>query len=86
MSVALLACLSPLLLMAAAEIIAQLYGCNVDLTAAHPCMVGGTDIGHTLLTMGMMGYFLFITLPAAATVVGVWLLIEVVAWARRRAA
>lgn len=86
MSVALLACLSPLLIMAVAEFIAQIYGCNLDLTGAHPCMVGGRDVGHALLTMGMMGYFLFVTLPAAAAVVGAWIIVEAIAWLRRRTA
>jgi hypothetical protein len=86
MSVLLLACLAPLLSMAVAESVAQIYGCKLDLAGVHPCMVGGRDVGHALLTLGMMGYFLFVTLPAAAAVVGVWIVIELIAWARRRAA
>ncbi len=86
MSVSLLLCLSPLLLMATAEAIGQIYGCNTDLTAAHPCIVGGQDIGQTLLTMGMTGYFLFLTFPAAAAVVGAWVVVEGIAWLRRRVA
>ena len=86
MSVALLACLSPLLLMAVAEFIAQIYGCKLDLAGVHPCIVAGRDMGHALLTMGMMGYFLFITLLAAAAVVGVWIIVEVIAWLRRSTA
>jgi hypothetical protein len=35
--------------------------------------------------MGMMGYSLFVTLPAAAGVIAVWVIIELIAWARRRA-
>ncbi len=84
LSLALLACLLPLLSMAAADIIANVYGCKVDLTAAHPCIVGGKDIGHTLLTLGMMGYFLMATFPIAAVIVGAWMIIEVVAWIVRR--
>jgi len=83
MAVALLVCLAPLLSMAAAEFIAQIYGCKVDLTAAHPCMVNGRDIGHTLLTLGMMGYFLFATMPAVVGIVVAWVLVEVIAWLRR---
>jgi hypothetical protein len=86
MSVLLLACLAPFLSMAVAESIAQIYGCKLDLAGVHPCIVGGRDIGHGLFTLGMMGYFLFVTLPAAATVVAVWIAIELIAWARRRAA
>ena len=87
MSVLLLICLSPFVLMAVAESIAQIYGCKLDLAAPQPCIVNGRDMGHDLLTMGMVGgYSLFITLPAAAAVVGLWILTEIIAWARRRAA
>lgn len=86
MSVLLLACLSPFLLMAAAESMAQIYGCKLDLASVHPCIVAGRDMGQDLLTTGAMGYFLFITLPVAAAVVGAWIIVELVAWARRRTA
>lgn len=84
MALALLVCLSPLLSMAAADIIGNLYGCNVDLTGPHPCVVGGRDIGQTLLTLGMMGYFLMATLPIAAGVACVWVIVEIIAWVMRR--
>lgn len=86
MSVALLVCLSPLLSMAAADIMANIYGCKVDLASAQPCMVGDKDIGHTLLTLGMMGYFLMATLPIAAGLAGFWGLVEIIAWVKRRRA
>ena len=66
MAVLLFICLLPLMGMAVAEFIAQVYGCKLDLAGVHPCMVGGSDMGHTLLTLGMMGYFLFVTLPFVA--------------------
>ena len=47
-------------------------------------MVGGSDMGHTLLTLGMMGYFLFATLPVVLGTVIVWVLVEAIAWVRRR--
>lgn len=84
MALALLFCLSPLLSMAAADIIANIYGCKVDLAAPHPCIVGGSDIGQTLLTLGMMGYFLMATFPIAAGVAGVWIVVEIIAWIMRR--
>ena len=86
MAILLFICLLPLMSMAAAEFIAQVNGCKLDLTGAHPCVVGGRDIGHDLLTLGMMGYFLFATMPAVAAIVVLWVLVELVAFARRRAA
>jgi hypothetical protein len=84
MAVLLLICLLPLMSMAVAEFIAQVYGCKLDLAAVHPCMVGGRDVGHDLLTLGMMGYFLFVTMPAVVGVIGVWVLVELVRWLRDR--
>jgi hypothetical protein len=86
MAVLLFICLLPLMSMAAAEFIAQVNGCKLDLTGAHPCIVGGRDMGHDLLTLGMMGYFLFATMPAVAGIVVLWVVVELIAFIRRRAA
>ena len=86
MAILLFICLLPLMSMAVAEFIAQVNGCKLDLTGAHPCIVGGRDIGHDLLTLGMMGYFLFATMPAVAGIVVLWALVELIAVVRRRAA
>jgi hypothetical protein len=83
MAILLLVCLLPLISMAVAESIAQLNGCTLDLAAVHPCIVGGKDIGQTLLTLGMMGWFLFATMPGVAAVIVVWILVEVIAWLKR---
>ena len=46
MAVLLFLCLLPMMSMAVAEFIAQIYGCKLDLASVHPCIVGGRDIGH----------------------------------------
>lgn len=84
MAVLLFLCLLPLMSMAAAEFIAQLYGCKLDLASVHPCIVGGRDIGQDLLTLGMMGYFLFATMPGVVAVIAIWVIVELIAWVRRR--
>ena len=86
LAILLFICLLPLMSMAVAEFVAQVNGCKLDLTGAHPCIVGGLDIGHDLLTLGMMGYFLFATMPAVAGIVVLWVLVEFIAFVRRRAA
>ena len=85
MAILLLLGLSPLMCMAAAEFIAQVYGCKLDMAGAHPCVVGGSDIGHGLLTLTYMGYFLFVTMPAVAGIVVLWVVVELIAFVRRRA-
>jgi len=86
MAVLLFLCLLPMMSMAVAEFIAQLYGCKLDLASVHPCIVGGSDIGETLLTLGMMGYFLFATMPGVVAIVVVWVIIELIRWVRVRSA
>jgi hypothetical protein len=81
------ACLAPALAMGVAQAIASFNGCELDLASAKPCIVGGTDIGETLLTLGMLGYFLFATMPVLVGAVGLWVVVEIVRWiASRRAA
>ena len=84
MAVLLFLCMLPMMSMAVAEFIAQLYGCKLDLASVHPCIVGGRDIGQDLLTLGMMGYFLFVTMPGVVAVIAVWIIVELIAWMRRR--
>jgi hypothetical protein len=84
MAILLMIALLPVFSMAAAEVMAQFYGCKLDLAGAHPCIVGDRDIGHALLTLGMMGYFLFATMPFIVGIVAVWLLAEIIRWARSR--
>jgi hypothetical protein len=78
MSIVVLACLTPLFSMVAAEVTARIFGCDLSLAATHPCMAFGTDIGSNLLTMGMMGWFLMTTLPVMLGVVILWIVVEIV--------
>lgn len=85
-SILILACLAPLFSMVAADVVARIYGCDLDLAATHPCMAGGSDIGQTLMTMGMMGWYLMTTLPVLLAVAVLWTIVEIARWfALRRA-
>lgn len=84
MAIAILATLSPLVSMAAAEAIARWHGCELAVESVKPCLAGGEDIGTTLHVLVSMGWFLFATLPAFITVAAVWLFVEAVRWVRRR--
>jgi hypothetical protein len=46
--------------------IATANGCRLDEGSPHPCIVRGSDIGHTLYSMGLMFWFGMITLPLGA--------------------
>jgi hypothetical protein len=87
MVILVLATLMPFLSMLAADAIARFYGCELDLASVKPCLVGGRDIGEGLFTLGMMGWFLFATMPAFLGLAALWALVELVRWlGRRRAA
>lgn len=81
-----LLCLAPLASMAAADLIATIYGCTIDLASKHPCVVGGTDIGDTLMALGMMGWFLMTTLPVLLATLVLWIIVEIARWAAMRRA
>jgi hypothetical protein len=53
----------PMIPVFAAAIIASHYGCQVDEGGTHPCIVFGKDIGGTLYSMGVMGWFGLVTFP-----------------------
>jgi hypothetical protein len=46
-----------------ASAIASHYGARLDEGSAHPCIVNGRDIGPTLYSMGVMGWFGLLTIP-----------------------
>lgn len=82
-ALAILISLAPLISMGVAEAIASWHGCELAVEAVKPCMANGEDIGQTLHTLVFMGYFLYVTLPATAGLVALWVLVEVVRWMRR---
>jgi hypothetical protein len=84
MVILILIALLPLISMVGADMIARIYGCTLDLASVKPCVVGGQDIGQGLFTLGMMGWFLFATLPAAAAIAAIWAAAEAVRLLRRR--
>lgn len=53
----------PVLSVAAAGAIANANGCDLDEGSVHPCLVNGVDMGETLYSMGVMGWFMLATLP-----------------------
>src|SRR5215831_5708896 len=69
--------------------IANAYGCKVDEGSAHPCIINGQAYGELLYSLGVMGWFMLVTIPAALVALASWfilLILHLVAWRKRPAA
>ena len=81
-----LVALAPLACVVVCSLIANAAGCQVDEGSVHPCVINGRDYGELLYTLGMMGWFMLITLPAGALAFIIWLIVLMVhrtAWRKR---
>ncbi len=79
-----LVALSPLISVAIAGEIASSHGCQLDEGSIHPCMVNGQDMGETLYSMGVMGWFMLVTIPIGGLVFIVYLLGVVIFYVIKR--
>ena len=71
--------LLPLMSLLLAGAIASSLGCSVNEGGVTPCPFWGGDLGEMLLTMLVLGWLGFATLPFGGLAVAVWL----VAWLGR---
>ena len=72
----------------ACGVIANAHGCRVDEGSVHPCVINGKDYGQLLYTLGVMGWFMLLTLPAGGITFVLWLIVLVLhrsAWRKRAA-
>lgn len=58
---------APIFCVMIASGVASHYGCKLDESGKHPCMVGGRDIGETLVMLFVSGWFMLVTIPTGAT-------------------
>lgn len=65
----------PVISVAIAGSIANANGCQLDEGSVHPCIVNGSDMGETLYTMGVMGWFMLATIPIGLGLVVVYLIV-----------
>jgi uncharacterized membrane protein len=55
--------------------IANAHGCKVDEGSVHPCIINGHDYGELLYDLGVMGWFMLVTIPGGMVAFVAWLLI-----------
>jgi hypothetical protein len=65
----------PVISVVIAGTIADANGCRVDEGSVHPCLVGGTDLGELLYTLGVLGWLMLLSIPAGIAAIGVWAVI-----------
>ena len=69
--------------------IANTHGCKVDEGSVHPCIINGHDYGELLYQLGVMGWFMLVTIPGGLVAFASWLIFLIlhrVAWKKRVAA
>jgi len=78
----------PAVLVATAGAIASAHGCQLDEGSVHACNVNGRDIGEQLFGMGVIGWFMLVTIPTGLLALAAYGAILLVIWlisrARRR--
>jgi hypothetical protein len=81
-----LVALAPVGSIVACGIIANAHGCRVDEGSVHPCIINGKDYGQLLYTLGVMGWFILVTLPGGFFAFLVWAIVLALhrsAWRKR---
>ncbi|WP_375173105.1 hypothetical protein [Pseudooceanicola sp.] len=82
-AVLILICLMPLFGVLWSSWFANRHGCTLNEAARHPCVVNGTDWGDWLAAAFVSGWFMLLTLPVAALILGALILVTVIRWIRR---
>lgn len=62
----------PILSIVIAGTIAEMNDCTLHEGFSNPCIVNGTDVGQTLYTMGMLGFFAIGTIPIGVVLFLLW--------------
>lgn len=75
---------APIASVVIAGAVANANGCHVDEGSVHPCVIGGHDYGETLYTLGVLGWFMLLTLPAGGFAGLLWLVILIVHYSSRK--
>lgn len=63
---------APMIAVFIAEAIANANDCTLHEGFVNPCVVAGVDLGSLLYALGMAGWAMFFTLPAALFFLVVW--------------
>jgi hypothetical protein len=76
----------PIIPVAIAGSIATANGCQLNEGTINSCIVEGREVGDTLYTLGMAGWFMLVTIPTGLLALAIFLLLLLIEWivVRRR--
>ena len=70
--VVLLITFGPALIAVASQMVAEAFGCQVDINRVIPCEIGGKDYGQTFYDLGLLIWYSYLTLPLGAVLAAIW--------------
>jgi hypothetical protein len=70
----------PVILVAIAGAIASANGCQLNETVINSCIVDGREMGNTLYSLGVMGWFMLVTIPTGLLALLIFLLLLWIEW------
>ena len=74
----------PALIAVSSQLVAEGFGCEVDLNRVVPCVIGGKDYGQTFHDLGFSIWYSYLTLPIGAVLAAIWAVAAFVAFVRHR--
>jgi hypothetical protein len=80
--VVLLIAFGPALIAVGSQLVAEAFGCQVDLNRVIPCMIGGKDYGQTFYDLGFAIWYSYLSLPIGAVLAAVWAVSAIIVFAR----
>ena len=79
LAVILLIAAAPVISVIIAGAVADANGCTLHEGFTNPCVINGRDWGETLYAMGVMGWFMLVTIPFGVVALGIWTVLLVTA-------
>lgn len=74
----------PALIAVGSQLVAEAFGCQVDLNQVIPCEIGGKDYGQTFHDLGFLIWYSYLTLPLGAVLAAIWAVAALVVLLRGR--
>lgn len=71
--------LAPALIGVGGQMIAEAYGCQVDLDRAIPCVIDGRDYGPLVYNLLFATWYSHLSVPVALVLLGLWAVAVVIA-------